>query len=72
MLDNHDIKNDFEYLRNKDLYDSLDNKEEFEFKLLKKAYKNFGGSGFKKPINKKTGKFINIKKIFSATLRDKR
>jgi hypothetical protein len=49
----------------KDLYESLENNEEYEFKLLKKAYKNFGGAVFKKTIHKKTNKFLNIKKVKS-------
>jgi hypothetical protein len=56
------------YFKIKDLYESLENNEEYEFKLLKKAYKNFGGKVFKKPIQKKTHKFIDIKKVKSIGL----
>jgi hypothetical protein len=46
----------------RDIYETLDNPYNNEFKLLKKAYNNFGGA-LKGMIKKKTKRFINIKKI---------
>ena len=48
----------------KDIYESLDEIDNKEFNLIKKAYKKFGGA-LKKPasiINKKTNRFIDIHK----------
>ncbi len=67
-LDKKEIYDQYQRLMDfkiKDLYESLENNEEYEFKLLKKAYKNFGGAVFKKTIHKKTNKFLNIKKVKS-------
>jgi superfamily II DNA or RNA helicase len=53
----------------KDIYESLDELENKEFNLIKKAYNNFGG--FKKTlsvINKKKHKFIDIKKTAKMNL----
>ena len=53
-LNNNEVYDNYQKLMDfkiKDMYDSLDKKEENEFKLLKKAYKNFGGfNGIKKAI----------------------
>ena len=46
----------------RDIYETLDNPYNNEFKLLKKAYNNFGGA-LKGMIKKKTKRFINIKKV---------
>jgi len=64
IFDNYQKLMDFKI---KDIYESLDKKEENEFKLLKKAYKNFGGlNGIKKPFfKKKAKKFIDISKVKS-------
>ncbi len=70
-LDKKEIYSQYQRLMDfkiKDLYDSFENNEEYEFKLLKKAYQNFGGKVVNKLINKKTKRFINIKKVKSIGL----
>ena len=66
-LNNKWVFNGFEKLDNlniPDAYGSMDRNVNDEFPLLKKAYGNFGGIG-KKAIAKKTGRFIDIKKVKS-------
>ena len=69
-LNNNEVYDNYQKLMDfkiKDMYESLDKKEENEFKLLKKAYKNFGGfNGIKKAVfKKKPHKFIDINKVKS-------
>ena len=62
-LDKLDV---FERFRNfviKDMYNSLDNKGDNDFALMKKAYKKFGGVGG--IIKKNKRRFIDIKKVKS-------
>lgn len=65
-LDKKDIYNKYERFQDfkiKDIYESLDKSKNDDFKLLKKAYYNFGGNIYKKGINKKTKQFIDISKV---------
>ncbi len=65
-LNKEEVFERFEGFRNfeiKDMYQSLDNNENQDFALIKKANKNFGGVGALIKKNKRP--FINIKKVKS-------
>jgi hypothetical protein len=64
-LNKEEVFEKFEGFRNfeiKDMYQSLDKKDNQDFALIKKAYKNFGGVGI---IKKKKNRFIDINKVKS-------